>query len=703
MTSYDDRDSSGQAATLRHRRTNRRHAVTSLISCALLAWTFGSCSGGGAGSASTASDLRVEGNTNIVAHAPLGGPFPSTAERITLANPGDGIIGWMATPTAGWLTVTPSAGVLAAGQNVTVSIGIAHNHATILELGEHTAQVEIRDQEFVAGNPDSSSGVQRTTTGEETPSRILRVRLVIEPPSRPVRPATPAEAARFLHMATFGPREADITNLLSTTYEEWFEAQRELTPTQIRPLMEARRSAGMSNYSTHRVQAWRAAAVRGEDQLRQRMAFALSQILVCSDGPSGVTTTAEPMAEYSDILARNALGSYRQLLQEVTLSGAMGTYLSMVKNRRPDPLANIRADENYAREIMQLFSIGLHRLNMDGTPVLDASGQEIETYSQRDVEELARVFTGWSYANSTSFLWSLPHADPMRLHSTQHDATAATIVGGALIPGGADGQQRLELALDVIANHPNVAPFLARRLIQRFTTSNPSPAYVQRVALVFEDNGRGQRGDLFEVAKAVLLDPEVWYAPLPNAGKLREPVIRETALVRAFNGFTRRNEGPLELEFQSWLWFDYGQRPLQSPTVFNFYTPDHQPQGELGFAGLYAPEFQITTTHTITELNNTIYTWCFNRHSHASYTTDSHTLLDFTPWAHFALDPMTLVDRLSLLLASDQLGSESKESIASHITSIPMTRSGSNEPAGTERVREAVFLIASSPEASVLR
>lgn len=515
----------------------------------------------------------------------------------------------------------------------------------------------------------------------------------------PVRPETREESARFLLMATFGPTEAEIDQLMIDGYREWFAQQGREPVSLTRPILEARAQASLSNYASHRVFAWRSAAVRGADQLRQRMAFALSQILVCSDAPSGVGH-ALSMAEYQDILARNALGDFRQLLEDVALSGAMGKYLSMAKNRQGNAASNTRPDENFAREILQLFSIGLVELRMDGSLSLDALGQPVPAYGQQDIESLARVLTGWSYANSSSFEWAPTHPAPMKPYPAYHDPGTVSILGGQVIQGGLAPRQRLERALDIICGHANVAPFLSMRLIQRLTTSNPSSRYIQRVAATFEDDGQGRRGNLFAVVKAILMDPEVWSDCGQDFGRLREPVLREVALIRSLGGFTRRAEGPLDLEFESWTWHDYGQVPLQSPSVFNFYLSDHRPAGEFSDRGMAAPEFQITTAHNITALTNVFYSWAFDRHSYSAYTVARDTIIDYSPWQPLAASPVALVDRLAIVLGGDRMTSARKAQIAQYLQSVPM-QSWSQEPSGLARVREAVYLIATSPDCAV--
>ena len=334
--------------------------------------------------------------------------------------------------------------------------------------------------------------------------------------------------------------------------------------------------------------------MRGSDQLRQRVAWALSQILVTSQ-VSLANRYPFGLADYYDMLAHHAFGDFRQLIEEVTLHPMMGVYLSMLGNRKPNAELNIRPDENYARELMQLFTIGLVELNADGTPKLDAHNQPIPTYDQAVVEGFAHVFTGWHWACTfgspgncgfSNTRGTVPNQIlPMQLFPEEHDTGAKRLLTypnavKSVIPAGQTAEQDLADALDNIFHHPNVGPFISRQLIQRLVTSNPSPAYVARVSAVFDDDGTGQRGNLGAVVRAILLDAEA-RAPAstadPDASKLKEPVLRLTQLWRAYDG--RAANGRY---FNINPSVDFGQGPLQAPSVFNFYSPFYAPPGEIG-------------------------------------------------------------------------------------------------------------------------
>ena len=382
-----------------------------------------------------------------------------------------------------------------------------------------------------------------------------------------------------------------------------------------------------SKLNFQRRDIWFQNSVRGSDQLRQRVAWALSQILVTSQ-VSLANRYPMGLADYYDTLARHAFGDFRQLMEAVTLHPMMGVYLSMLGNRKPNAELNIRPDENYARELMQLFTIGLVELDADGTPKLDAHDQPIPTYDQAVVEGFAHVFTGWHWACTfgspadcgfSNTRGTVPNQIlPMQLFPEEHDTGEKRLLTypnavKSVVPAGQTAEQDLADALDNIFHHPNVGPFIARQLIQRLVTSNPSPAYVARVSAVFDDDGTGQRGNLGAVVRAILLDAEA-RAPAstadPGASKLKEPVLRITQLWRAYDG-RAANDRYFNIDPA----VDFGQGPLQAPSVFNFYSPFYAPPGEISDLGLVAPELQIATEYQNALVTNYFYTQIFFRNS----------------------------------------------------------------------------------------
>ncbi|WP_372777861.1 DUF1800 family protein [Litorivivens sp.] len=363
---------------------------------------------------------------------------------------------------------------------------------------------------------------------------------------------------------------------------------------------------------------WFENALHAPDQLRQRVAYALSQILVVSFSESPLDSRAEALAHYYDILARHAFGNFRDLIGDVARSPAMGVFLSHQGNRKTS--GNTTPDENFARELMQLFTIGLYELNLDGTPKQDANGQLIPSYTQDDIEELSKVMTGWDLRFNSRY--GLVRADegslihPMEFTPDEHETSEKQLLGQII--GDAGSGEDLDAALDILFYHANVAPFISRQLIQRLVSSNPTSGYVERVAAVFENNGFGERGDLKATVRAILLDPEARderRAREPAGGKVVEPLLAYTGLLRAFsvqplNGwFNNRVEGTAPAVesmyyFRSDFGWDLGQAALRSPSVFNFYSPDFVPQDGFYHQGregqaLVLPELQLRTPANI--------------------------------------------------------------------------------------------------------
>ncbi len=475
-------------------------------------------------------------------------------------------------------------------------------------------------------------------------------------------------------------------------YAAWFEEQR-LRPVSLeRPALAALAAHGTSFGQEQRLEQWWKNVLTKPDQLRQRMAFALSEIFVVSDVAASLGNDPLGMAGYYDLLAQDSLGNYRTLLEDVTKSPIMGRYLSMLGNRKADPANNIRPDENYAREVLQLFSIGLEKLDPDGSVQLDAFLQPIPTYDQSVVEGFARVFTGWTYANANSWDWAAPNDLPMEPWENYHEQAPKSLLDGVVCPGGQTAQQDLSFALDLIFQNPNLGPFIGRQLIQRLVTSNPTPQYTARVAAVFADDGTGTRGNLLAVVKAILTDPEAVTGNVDHPdtfGKLREPLLRVTALWRAFYAYFPGNL------YHYWYPDDhFGEAPLRAGSVFNFFTPEYTPPGEVHDAGLVAPEFQITTEQRITTGTNRFYDCVF--HGYAGYTPthEDTALMRINTEIALANDPLALVEHLNLLLMSGEMSQEMKDIVVSMVTDTDPTNP-------RQRVLEALYLIVSSPEFSI--
>ncbi len=482
------------------------------------------------------------------------------------------------------------------------------------------------------------------------------------------------DAARFLKQATFGATDADIARVKQIGIAQWIDeqfalpvsshlehldrmalfegAQQKLLELPRNPSTLGLPGAMMPMSSTpldteDRLDTWWTLAMTAPDQLRQRVALALSEILVISDRDgSALRNFPRGCTNYYDLLTKAVVPGrpYRQLLEEITLNPVMGTWLTMLRSSKAKP------DENYAREIMQLFSIGLEHLNRDGTFKRNGVGNAIPTYGQDEIRELSRAFTGWTYAGSRHFSWTSTAdlINPMMAFEDQHDRGQKVIVGGATVPAGQTAAQDVRRCVEVLAAHPNVGPFMARRLIQRLVTSNPSPAYLFRVSRVWEDNGKGVRGDLCAVVKAILLDREARsLGSAPGSGKLSEPMIRLTRLMRSLGRPPSSNPPVLGRYVMRSALGDFGQWPLQAPTVFNFFTPSYAPPGALLDAGLTAPEFEITTELTVTDTAN----YFFDAVSGGFRTNLGNRIgIDLTPLTRLWATPDALLDRVETLL-----------------------------------------------------
>jgi uncharacterized protein (DUF1800 family) len=511
----------------------------------------------------------------------------------------------------------------------------------------------------------------------------------------------PEASARFLVQSTFGPTTDEISHVRELGFGRWIEEQIALPPSSHlaatlddfarypRPTKKAMPRVSYAN----RQAGWADVVVNGPDQLRQRVAFALSEIFVVSDQNSMLAEHQDALAAYYDLLARDAFGNFRQLLEDVTLSPVMGIYLSHLRNSKGDPKRGTSPDENYAREVMQLFTIGLNELQPDGTLRLDADGLPIPTYDQTAITETARVFTGWGYYSphpTPNFGMARPNFfEPMMLYPQQHDDGAKTIVSGVKLSGGQGGRADLRDTLDALFRHPNTGPFICRQLIQRLVTSNPSPAYVYRVAKVFARNSAGIRGDLGAVVRAILLDYEARApAVIGNIGygKMKEPLLRVTALLRACDGAAK--DGRLVIPNADEA---LAQAALHSPTVFNFFEPDYVLPGPLAAAGLHAPEYQIFNDTTAITVANLLHRLIYADPS------QDRVALDLESLRLFSSIPDALLDRLSLLFCSGAMTTTTRERIARMLSDLPENTSS------LERVRSALELTVTSPDSAIQR
>ncbi|SMY34848.1 hypothetical protein PMAL9190_01880 [Photobacterium malacitanum] len=415
------------------------------------------------------------------------------------------------------------------------------------------------------------------------------------------------QCAKFLYRGSFGPKKGQIDRLQKIGFDAWFDEQFSVPPTHHLPKLRAILASSNFNNAQDdmRQGIWWQCVITGEDQLRQRMAYALSQLFVVSS--HGVGSLNEGLANYYDLLVDNAFGNFRTLFREVTISAMMGQYLTLSGSKKHNPQTNTFPDENYPRECMQLFTIGLWQLDKYGEPVLDQHGNKIPTYDQDDVENMSRLLCGWNikYEN-----WRHDWINPMQPDNSQHDMDEKNVMGNHF-PAGQDANQDLDGVVDMLFNHNNTPVFIAIHLIKRFVTSNPSRNHIQRVAKVFEDNGDGVRGDLQATIKAVLTDPDVFAGIGHGAGQgingehqhfglLKEPVIVVANQLRALD---MQAVGDHWWDTQ-WAEVTYGQAALCAETVFNFYKPNDAPQGEIANLGLAAPEFTIITTDIMRRTHN---------------------------------------------------------------------------------------------------
>lgn len=524
------------------------------------------------------------------------------------------------------------------------------------------------------------------------------------------------QASRFLSQATFGPTPEAIAELRSLGYnfESWIDREHAKPVTSAVALLQAARSAGQITTSDTGLnrRARNQVMLTAPDQLRQRVAYALSQIMVISDVDTNVANGGDGSSSYYDMLARNALGNFRTLLLEVTQHPMMGRYLSHYKNRKANATAGTRPDENYAREVMQLFSTGLYQLQLNGDYITDGSGRPLEVYTNADITEFARVFTGFTDASGNNTGTGTGRADfpsaaanytePMRMWDPQHDTEAKTLLRypGArkpVLPAGQTGLQDVQDAIDNLVEHPSTAPFICRQLIQRLVTSNPTTGYVARVSAVFVNNGQGQRGDMKAVLKAILLDPEARQASMitdAEHGRLREPFLRVTGLLRAFRFTLNTTDGPLLHDFQNAVTQNtIGHYPLSAPSVFNFYSPEYEPPGPIANAGLVGPEYQILNSVFAVSTRNVLY--------NLTQTGAGRFRLDLTEQESLAAQPAALLDNLNLLLTHGTMSAATRATILTAVEGIRTNQVPNGSTLNQTRARLAVYLVAVSPDCAI--
>lgn len=539
------------------------------------------------------------------------------------------------------------------------------------------------------GSSGSSRAVTPTPTPAPTPSPPTRAQMV--------------DAASFAQQTTFGLPYAEIETLAADGKEVWLDRQFALPVSDhlsIAVDFFNRREAGEFDAFEDDIEflvfarrlAWWHRAITAEDVVRQRVAFALSQIFVVSDNVDELNIHPDALSGYNDVLLRNAFGNFRDLLQEVALHPAMGVFLSHLNNRKADAAANTFPDENFAREVMQLFSIGLFELNPNGTLRTDGANNSIPTYDNQDIREFAKIFTGLSWGGAGAFFGKeVPDfSAPMQMFEGQHESGAKLLLNGQVVPAGQSADQDIESAIDNLFQHPNVGPFIGRQLIQRLVTSNPTPAYIERVSDAFANNGSGIRGDMQAVLRAILFDDEAQGIGAPAYfGRVREPVLRYASVLRQFGA---NSDDGFIAEIGYRLQFLGKQHPMSSPSVFNFYLPDHSPQGPLAGQGLVAPELQIMTSAAIINMSNVFDLMFLSETPTETPEPLAATRLDISDYLGIAEDVDVLLDRLDVVVTAGTLSAETRTVIASILNDISDTQF---------RTQMAIYLVLISPDALV--
>lgn len=556
------------------------------------------------------------------------------------------------------------------------------------------------------------------------------------------------ETGRFLSQATMGA-DLDLINIVKNMdYGVWIDQQITEPVTYLQSEVEdiweeyldTLESRGYEDPQDafgpampELTSAWWHNNMVASDLIRQKVAFALSEMFVISSN-SDLGGEAIAMAHYYDKLLDGAFGNYKDILSEISLHAAMGYYLSHFNNPKAVPEENLHPDENYAREIMQLFSIGLYELNNDGTHQLDNDGNSIPTYDNADIKEMAKIFTGLGPGGINENVWwtdepyfglgifGIDWTVPMAMYEDFHEPGIKVILKNDTIPANQLGLDDIDEAINVLFNHQNVPPFVSYRLIQRLVKSNPTPNYVERIANVFIDNGNGVRGDMAAIIKSILLDEEARngeYMFEQHSSRLREPLVRHMQITKGL-------EIVEEPGGRYWHNFDYDnslkQQILFAPTVFNFFLPNHQPVGDIANSGLVSPEFKIHDTSSSINYFNAAYRWTRDwgeliNSGRYFYNSDlvnddgsiggwdmygfGETYIDYEAYTDLADTPELLINELDKVLTHGQLSDEVRQSLRDNLPNISWD--GYEYGWERERVRTAIYLITISPDFAVIR
>lgn len=608
----------------------------------------------------TARNVGGEGPPSQVVSATPTAPPPAPTGVTAAAGNGEVTVTWAPTPGA---------------TAYNVYRGTASNRQSRTAVATGLTTPTFLDKP-VQNGPTYFYKVTATNPGGESP-KSDEVSASPEAPAPTPDPTTIA-AYRLLRQATWGPKPGEVEALKTMGYAAFLDEQLAAPPSTFPDTLLALPVEAAQEHFMH-------LALTGPDQLRQRVAWALHKIWVVSAVEVGDPTA---IVTYYRILLDGAFGNYRDLMEAMTLNPAMGRYLNMLNNVS-EQVTGVAPNENYAREVMQLFVLGLTQLNPDGSARVDGFGQPLSTYTEADVKELARILTGWTYGDGdparvpTRIRTRERFQFPMEVVEANHDHGAKTLLGQQFM-AGQTAQQDLEQALDLLFNHPNVAPFVSRQLIQQLVTSNPSAGYVQAVAAVFANNGSGVRGDLGAVVRAILLHPEAGLST-DNTGKLSEPVLYVISQLRALNATVTDHP------FMSDKSEEMGQKVFYPPSVFSYFSPGYRVRGTTGPGGapLQGPEFQILTSVTALERAN------FTGALVAGWYGDN-VRIDYTPLTSLAADPAALVDAVNLLFMGGRMSADQRREIIAAVRVSPAS-------SPMERVRTALYLTIVAAQAQVDR
>jgi uncharacterized protein (DUF1800 family) len=526
---------------------------------------------------------------------------------------------------------------------------------------------------------------------------------------------------RLMRQATLGVNFNDMKEFVKMTPEKWIDEQFKVpSPNMLEKMLEIRKEArayaASLGYDSKEdtvvirsedfYMAWWNHSLKNKDYLNQRMAYVMSQIFVISSMSDVISEHAYGMASFQDMLVRQVTGNFKNLLLEITLHPSMGMYLSHFNNSKTIPERNIHPDENYAREIMQLFTIGLHQLNIDGSLKRDSLGNPIPTYTQKDIKELAKVFTGLSAGRAGQFSnpntpvkfgfdrYQTDFSVPMAMYEDWHEYGGKSFLG-LYIPSGQKGMKDIEMAVEHIFRHPNVGPFIGKQLIQKLVTSNPSPAYIKKVAETFNDNGKGVRGDMAAVFKAILLHPEARSCESlqsPTQGKLQEPLVRFLERARNYKVIPDANN-KIFTDGGSARW-NFDQNYMQAPSVFNFYQPNYSPNGVLRNNNLLGPEFQMHNSTSSLRWANSVMgpDWLINYYGRIQR--EGFYELDISDLGIYANDPEALLNQLDKRFTRGQLTSRTRKLIKYNIDRNLNTKN---------RINSAIGILLLSPEYNILK